>query len=108
MADLIRYFDSQWTLEQTERAFQAVQVEGYQLQRITSDTRAVGNEVLPVNRADFKSQPFGAEQTLLFVEVGSQDPELLRLQKQSEGWTFVCYSRIYVQGVLVWVMVLRR
>lgn len=108
MADLTRYFDSQLTLEQTKLACQAEQTAGYQLQIITSGTRVAGDEVLLVNRADFMSRPIGAEQALLFVEVGAQDPEVLKSQKKSAGWTFICYSRIYVEGILVWVMVFAR
>lgn len=108
MADLTRYFDGHLTLEQTQRTCEITQADGYRLQTIQSGTRVAGNEVLLVNRADFMSQPIGAQQTLLFVEVGAQDPEVLKLQKKSEGWTFICYSRIYVEGILVWVMVFAR
>jgi hypothetical protein len=108
MVNLTQDFDGRFTLEQTEAACEVVQRGGYRLQKIELATKVANNEVLLVNRAEFISDPLGGSKRLLFVEVGTQNPETLKMQKQSEGWSFISYSQIYVEGTLEWVMVFKK
>lgn len=108
MENLTQDFDGRLTLEQTEAAFEVAQSGGYRLQKIEFATEVVNNEVLLVNRAKFISDPIGGSERLLFVQVGTHNPEHLKAQKQSEGWTFISYSQIYVAGALEWVMVFKK
>ena len=108
MANLTQDFDGRFTLEETKAACEVEQSGGYQLQKIEFATKVVNNEVLPVNRAELIRNPIGASERLLFVQVGTQNPEHLKAQKQNEGWTFVSYSQIYVAGDLEWVMVFKK
>lgn len=106
--NLTQDFDGRLTLEQTVAACEIEQRGGYRLQKIAFATKVVNNEALLVNRAEFISDPIGGSERLLFVQVGTHHPENLKAQKQSEGWIFISYSQIYVEGALEWVMVFKK
>lgn len=105
-ADLTVNIDGDLTLDETKAAVTVQQNDGFQLQDIKHTTITVKNKVLQVNQAEFMSKPIGRLKNLLFVPVGTNDPEELKKQKvEVEKWTFICDGDIYVEGNITTVMV---
>jgi hypothetical protein len=75
------------------------------LRGIKFKTLTAGPTVLLVNKADFMDKPTGRLKHLLFVPVGTTDPEKLRKEKEADNWKFICDSQIYVQDNVTRVMV---
>lgn len=106
MADLPADIDASLTLDETRDACVVIQNDGFQLEVIKMGTVTIDNKVLLVNKAEFKSKPTGRLKHLLFVPVGTTDPETLKKQKvEVEKWTFICDERMYVSEVVTRVMV---
>lgn len=89
MADLTRELDGDFTLDQTKSACEVEQDGGFQLQSIKLGTKAAGGRTLPINKAEFMAKAIGGFKTLLFVELGANNPDSIRAQKTAEGWTAI-------------------
>lgn len=106
MADFTAELDGDMTLDETKSRCEIEQGDGFQLQKIRFTQRTVGNKVLLLNKAEFMSKPLGRLKNLLFVRVGTADPEILKKQKvEAEKWTFICDEQIYEQDNIIRVMV---
>ena len=105
-ADLTVNIDGALTLDQTRDACVVEQNDGFQLQNIKFDTVTAANKVLLVNKTEFMSKPIGRLKNLLFIPVGTNNPEELKKQKvEVEKWKFICDSEIYVEDQITRVMV---
>ena len=89
MADLTRELDGDFTLEETTKACEVEQDGGFQLQSIEFGTKPAGGKALPINKAEFMAKAIGRFKKLLFVELGANNPETIRKQKEAEGWTAI-------------------
>lgn len=99
MADLTRDLDGDFTLEQTKSACEVEQDGGFQLQSIKLGTKPAGGKALPINKAEFMSKAIGRFKSLLFIELGANNPNQIRQQKQAEGWTPIGEAtQIWVQA----------
>ena len=99
MADLTRELDGDFTLEQTTKACEVEQDGGFQLQSIKLGTKSAGGKVLPINKAEFMSKAIGRFKSLLFVELGANNPKSIKDQKTAEGWTAIGdATQIHVKG----------
>jgi hypothetical protein len=105
MADLTENIDGDLTLDETRDRCKVEQDGGFQLQNIQNGTINSGGVALPVNVADFAVMPIGGFTDLLFVAVGANNPNDIKSQNQGAGWTFICDSKIYVQGQITRVLV---
>jgi len=106
MADLTRELDGDFTLEQTTKACEVEQDGGFQLQSIEFGTKPVGGLVLPINKAEFMAKAIGRFKHLLFVELGANDSETIRNQKQAEGWAAIGKTtKIHIQAKQTAVLV---
>jgi hypothetical protein len=89
MADLTRELDGDFTLQETTNACEVEQDGGFQLQSIQFGTKSAGGHALPINKAEFMAKAIGNFKHLLFVELGANNPDSIRQQKQAEGWTAI-------------------
>lgn len=106
MADYTPDIDGTLTLDQIKSRCEVEQDGGFQLQKIKFGTNTQGANVFLVNKTEFMSKPIGRLKHLLFVPVGTSDPDKLKKQKvDAEGWTFICDEQIYVQSQLTRVQV---
>jgi hypothetical protein len=106
MADLPADIDGSLSLEDTKNACLLIQNDGFELESIEMGTVTQDDKVLLVNKAQFKSKPTGRLKHLLFVPVGTTDPQTLKDQKvKVEKWTFICDKNMYVSDVVTRVMV---
>ena len=98
--------DSNLTLKENEDLCEKRQNLGLQLKRIKFDTVTAEGNVFQVNRAEFVTKRSGRLKNLFFVEVGTKDPETLKKEKKTDGWTYVCGpDKIFVKNSLTDVMV---
>ena len=105
MADYTANLDGNLTLEQTKDLCEAQQNHGFRLQSIENATIPGGGQALMVNKTEFMNEPFDWLRTLLFLDLGADDPKRVKQQKEGEGWTWVCNGRIYVENNIKSVMV---
>jgi hypothetical protein len=109
MADLTRELDGDFTLEETTNACLVEQDGGFQLQSIEFGTKHVGGKALPINKAEFMAKAIGRFKKLLFVELGANNPDTIRKQKEAEGWTAIGKTtKINIQAKQTAVLVFGR
>jgi hypothetical protein len=106
MADLTRELDGDFTLEETTKACEVEQDGGFQLQSIEFGTKPAGGQALPINKAEFMAKAIGRFKKLLLVELGANNPETIRKQKEAEGWTAIGKTtKIHIQAKQTAVLV---
>jgi|SRR5215212_5156200 len=106
MADLTRELDGDFTLEETTKACEVEQDGGFQLQSIVFGTKPAGGLALPINKAEFMAKAIGRFKKLLFVELGANNPETIRKQKEAEGWVAIGKTtKIHIQAKQTAVLV---
>lgn len=99
--------DANLTLQQTKNRCIVEQNKGFQLQNIERSTVTQDGETLMINKARFESN-IEFLPTLDFVELGANNPETIKSQKQAQGWTFISTGPIFVENNITVVMVFAR
>jgi hypothetical protein len=107
--DYLATIDGNLSLQQTEERCEVEQLGGFKLDSIKFGTIFEGGNVVLVNNAAFDMANSTAIMTNLeFRELGADNPNNVKDEMKGQGWTFICDSQIYVQGLLKRVLVFGR
>lgn len=106
MADLVRDIDGKLSLVETQNRCNLEQGGGFQLTSIKQQTVIKEGKALQINHAEF-DEKLDDRLTLTFIEVGSDDPEKLKEEKEGEGFTvLITETKIFVNNHITKIMVL--
>jgi len=104
MPDKVVNIDGNLTMDQTRDRCVVEQNKGFRLTGIQNATLSQGGAALLVNKSEYvRDLDFPA--TLLFVELGANNPDKLKKQKEDEDFTHLCTGSIFVQNNIKSVMV---
>ncbi len=96
--DKLVKIDADLTLKQTEQRCEAEQQMGFQLDIVKFGTLVEGNNVFPVNKAEFNFESsVKILDQLTFVEAGNNNPDTITQQMTAQNHTFICDTQIFVQ-----------
>src|SRR5689334_10700326 len=105
--DFLEKIDGSLDLSETEKVCEVAQFGGFQMDNIKFGTEIIGNDNIPINKAEFNLESsLKILDDLIFIEVGSQNPDKLKQKMvKEEGNTFICDTQIYIKNTLSRVMV---
>ena len=107
--DYLATIDGNINLQATERVCEDEQRGGFKLDSIKFGTVFEDEKVKLINNASFDMANSTAILTnLQFLELGADNPETVKAQMKTQGWTFICDSQIYIENQLKRVLVFGR
>lgn len=105
MADLMVDIDGKLSLIDTQNRCNLKQGGGFQLTSIQNQTVIKEGKVFQINHAEF-DEKLDDRLTLTFVEIGANDPEALKKQKEDDDFTIIIEeAKIFVQNHITKIMV---
>lgn len=103
MTDKTVRIDGDLTLDEIKSRCVFEQDKAFQLEKLQGTTIFQSGQALLINNADFVFT-LDRLKTLVFVELGSNNPDTIKEQKKAEDFTFLFSSKVFVKNTLTNVL----